>query len=52
MLLYYADLKFTNFMKQEVLHGICLSFALHKDKVFGLLRKIYNQYKKAEKSKF
>jgi len=37
---------------EKILHTLSLSFALLKDKVFGLLRKIYSQYKKAEKSKF
>lgn len=36
----------------RMLHSLFLSFALLKDKVYGLLRKIYSQYKKAEKSKF
>lgn len=39
-------------ISNRMLHSLSLSFALLKDKVFGLLRKIYSQYKKAEKSKF
>ena len=39
-------------VSETMLHSLSLSFALLKDKVFGLLRKIYSQYKKAEKSKF